>query len=818
MGANNLYFPSVQDAYRFGSKGVFTIINDTKTGLPLKISIDKFFEQAYNLGYISNELTADELAAINGANNPNAGNVFATMQDIPTNVSELNNDAGYITSAPNFATDDLDFTGPRVHDALGNDLTISNLAIQTENFVFSNYSGYKDLTNSNGNVLMRHFSNGELHYDAHLGSAGETIKHTSGRWDLPNTVTINKPNFDANTLVNIKAQSSSGLNVAVGIRSFTDTFYLHQTLANGEFKNQTTAGYIFDWWDYGNGFPAFTMEAPNGGQLQQRFRYNGVNKASFALNSSGNKFNMNTQDNVLFEMRHVVDFVSNNVHVQKTVDGEWLFTNDPTSLQTPETGVRAKFYGTVKTVAPGNLAADVAFNIRNSAETQDIFKVLGNSQFGVNNTNVNSQFHIENSVFAWGFSVFQNKAFEDAIYISSVSGRGGYFTSDSAVGVQGVNVNGANYGVVALGKSDGTGKALRASGEVKFVSPSVSSLDTAFGVRNFADTAWMFHIAANGNGEYLSGNHSFGDVVNPNAKLQGVTNAVGVVALRGYHYGSGGEAIVGLADGANAVGVQGTAQGFGAEGVKGTGFYGGSFTGSDASGYAIHGLSHNNGAGNAALLKGTVRIISPSASGLDTTLGVRTFGDTAWYLRGLGNGTFIFTSDTAQQADAIQASTDGAFADKYPGVFTNNCIATGSKPAIRAVSQGAGANSENYGVFGIAQNGLAVNTGVRGQGFGAVGILGNGVYGSTESGWGAGGYFTAPSGHAEAFATITTTKNLHKKFTNATGLPAVNNMDGQFGAGVMSGVIVVESTTGLTIAISNGTNWIDIRTGVAVVI
>lgn len=122
----------------------------------------------------------------------------------------------------------------------------------------------------------------------------------------------------------------------------------------------------------------------------------------------------------------------------------------------------------------------------------------GGFRFGVNNTNANSQFNIDNSVYAWGFSVFQNKAFEDAIYISSSSGRGGYFTSDSSVGILGINQNGANYGIVALGKGDGTGKALRASGEVKFVAPSASSLGVALEIKNNTDTSELFGVYGDG--------------------------------------------------------------------------------------------------------------------------------------------------------------------------------------------------------------------------------------------------------------------------------------------------------------------------------
>lgn len=483
MGANNLYFPSVQDAYRFGNKGIFTIINDTKTGLPLKISVDKFFQQAQTLGYID-------------------------IPEVPTLISAFTNDVGYITSAPNFATNDLPFTGNRTHNLSGYDLELNNTKIYTKRFNGSNYEAQVRYINSLGNTIKTHFSNGELHYDAHLGSAGETVKHTSGRWDLPNTVTINKPAFDSTTLVNIKAQSASVLDTVFGLRNSTDTGWLFRQANNGNsyfygeiygetFRNlyfltpritigsgleyvsrgefgfahtahtfdtdttittpgsylmqwksggaerfrkyingefthyHSTSGYSYEWWDYGNGFPAFTMEAPNGGSLQQRFRWNNINKANFAINSSGNQFNLNTQDNVKFEMRHIVDFVSNNVHVQKTVDGEWLFTNDPTSLQTPETGVRAKFYGTVKTVSPGASALDTAFAIRNNTDTSNMLIQNGAGKIGVNaNPLPSARFYMVAGDGNTGMYV--DASDEIAVYGASVGNRGvlGYSTNN----------------------------------------------------------------------------------------------------------------------------------------------------------------------------------------------------------------------------------------------------------------------------------------------------------------------------------------------------------------------------------------------------
>ncbi len=99
-----------------------------------------------------------------------------------------------------------------------------------------------------------------------------------------------------------------------------------------------------------------------------------------------------------------------------------------------------------------------------------------------------------------------------------------------------------------------------------------TSSDIIFRLKN-GSSAVKMKVLGDGSTEWLTGFHSFGDSINAGAKLQGVTNSGGVVALRGYHYGTGGRAGDFQADGANAMAVKANAIGFGASAVKAQGYY-----------------------------------------------------------------------------------------------------------------------------------------------------------------------------------------------------------------------------------------------------
>lgn len=58
MSANNLYFPNLKLGTKF-KPGTFTVVNDPKSGQPLKMDVATFFELAYQEGYINGSLPED---------------------------------------------------------------------------------------------------------------------------------------------------------------------------------------------------------------------------------------------------------------------------------------------------------------------------------------------------------------------------------------------------------------------------------------------------------------------------------------------------------------------------------------------------------------------------------------------------------------------------------------------------------------------------------------------------------------------------------------------------------------------------------------
>ena len=136
-------------------------INDVISGLATVASSGAYSDLSglpKALSDFSNDLlTADELAAINGANTPSALNTFATINDIPTALSELSNDSGFVTK--NLYTADDTLTSNRTVTGGGFTLTFdakttvkaySNLSTDTV-FNVRNFADSGDLVQIKGN-------------------------------------------------------------------------------------------------------------------------------------------------------------------------------------------------------------------------------------------------------------------------------------------------------------------------------------------------------------------------------------------------------------------------------------------------------------------------------------------------------------------------------------------------------------------------------------------------------------------------------------------------------------------------------------------
>lgn len=81
----------------------------------------------------------------------------------------------------------------------------------------SGYSTAFQIKNSSANVNLLMFDNNELYFD--YGAAGQTTKHSSGRWDFANTVTIGGPTNTGIERFQIKGSGNTSSTYAVDVLS-----------------------------------------------------------------------------------------------------------------------------------------------------------------------------------------------------------------------------------------------------------------------------------------------------------------------------------------------------------------------------------------------------------------------------------------------------------------------------------------------------------------------------------------------------------------------------------------------------------------------
>jgi hypothetical protein len=261
--------------------GTFLALSDTPNtyeGQAGRVPTVNEDEDGLDFTVLPVELTTDELAAINGANTPNALNVFATINDVPTLVSELTNDSGFITSAPNIYNTDDSLTGNREVDTAtytlkfkydaSNDLTYSQ-NFTTQRTASGSFGGYI-AHNDNGNqakVALRAGSSGVGFLDSKDrliinanwdGNSGSTSGYSGGSVNsivIGNVFSNGNVGFGWNPNVGIPyrvtvdgtlaciSPSASSLDVAFRVRNFGSTLDLFYVKGNGV-QNYVTPVYI----------------------------------------------------------------------------------------------------------------------------------------------------------------------------------------------------------------------------------------------------------------------------------------------------------------------------------------------------------------------------------------------------------------------------------------------------------------------------------------------------------------------------------------------------------------------------------------------
>lgn len=261
MGANNLYFPSVGQTKSIKAKN-YMVIDNERTGQPYKIYIEDFVSSLLSEGIlvVDDELTADELAAINGSNSPSALNVFATINDLPTDT--------------HLGNTNLTLTGNRTITGGGYTLTFDNLDTFSVKSKYSSSTSllfnFLDSTNASRASLSA-YGILQINPEAHgltginfrqsdsirngIQAVDETqillqgvsyLNLTAFNGDL----TIKTENagdviFKSNNVLRAKisnagtfstiSPSASSLDTAFAVRNNTDTYNVLQVLGNSEF-------------------------------------------------------------------------------------------------------------------------------------------------------------------------------------------------------------------------------------------------------------------------------------------------------------------------------------------------------------------------------------------------------------------------------------------------------------------------------------------------------------------------------------------------------------------------------------------------------
>jgi hypothetical protein len=177
------------------------------------------------------------------------------------------------------------------------------------------------------NVVDTNFANTDLTFTADR-------THDLANFNLTfNNVSL----FKVDGTTHIVSPSASSLTTVFSVRNNTDTDYLFKQLGNGEWLTKATkAGGVFEYnfTDIGNGASDVIYSVPNGANGSQYWIYNGA-----VIHQD---VNVGTE---LWSRKNAIrwkDLASSSTQLIKNTAGEYLFCNDVTNLEIPETDVRIK--------------------------------------------------------------------------------------------------------------------------------------------------------------------------------------------------------------------------------------------------------------------------------------------------------------------------------------------------------------------------------------------------------------------------------------------------------------------------------------------
>lgn len=171
----------------------------------------------------------------------------------------------------------------------------------------------------------------------------------------------------------VVSPSASLIDTAFGVRNSTDTGWILRQRGDAGFFVYNNAGdYSMSYSDLGNGRPEFVLDCPSGGQTWMRIK-----------NNTTDVRNTITIGTTLWEQLRELQWrsiVTNNIQMIRDIEGRFLFSNDATGLDTPDSNTRVKIASDGLTHALSTDARVKMANLQTFADNATAVASLGTNE------------------------------------------------------------------------------------------------------------------------------------------------------------------------------------------------------------------------------------------------------------------------------------------------------------------------------------------------------------------------------------------------------------------------------------------------------
>jgi hypothetical protein len=171
----------------------------------------------------------------------------------------------------------------------------------------------------------------------------------------------------------VVSPSASLIDTAFGVRNSTDTGWILRQRGDAGFFVYNNAGtYSMSYSDLGNGIPEFVLDCASGGQSIFHFRNNGTDSAVYKTIGTA----------LWQQMRELQwrSFTTNDIQMVRDIEGRYLFCNDSTGLDTPDSNTRVKIASDGLTHALSTDARVKMANLQTFADNATAVASLGTNE------------------------------------------------------------------------------------------------------------------------------------------------------------------------------------------------------------------------------------------------------------------------------------------------------------------------------------------------------------------------------------------------------------------------------------------------------